>query len=170
MSNEDIIEKIKKQLEEHAGRIQELERILIGERREERHTIGKPTEAIKRLAEKAKVSEEDIKKIFDLEENSLTLVKVIGEDNEERTKSLTLLVLLGYKCFFDMNDVLSQEIRRNLAENRVSLSSYSYYLNAITPSFVRRKGKVKSPKTTYRLTTLGEAEAREVLKRHVTER
>lgn len=167
MVNEEIVE-MKMKLEEHERRILRLEGIA-GEE-EKRHEIREPEKHVKRLAEKLNVSEDDINKIFDVEGESLTLTNVIGEDDKEKTVNVTLLVLLGYKCFFDMNDVLSQEIRRNLAENRVSLNSYSYYLSPITPSFVRRKGKVKSPKTTYRLTTLGEAEAREVLKRHVTER
>jgi len=162
MSSEDIIEQIKKTLEEHERRILRLEG-MAGEK-EKRHEIREPEENVKRLAEKLNVSEDDINKIFDVEGESLTLTNVIGKDDREKTVNTTLLVLLGYKYFFGMSDVLSQEIRRNLAENRVSLSSYSYYLSAITPSLVRRKGKVKSPKTTYRLTTLGEAEAKELLK------
>jgi len=170
MSNEGIFQKIQKQLEDHEKRIEDLERVLIEEREEERPAIGKFTGGIKRLAEKIGVTEDDIKKIFDIEEKYLTLTYVIGTDDREKTVNTTLLVLLGYKYFFGMNDVLSQEIRRNLAENRVSLGSYSYYLSAITPSLVRRKGKVRSPNTTYRLTTLGEAEAREALKRQVSEK
>lgn len=168
MANEEIVE-IRKKLEEHEKRILQLEGIAGEEKKEKRHEIGKPEKHIKRLAEKVGMSEDDIKKIFDVEEECLTLTNVIGKDDRENTINVTLLVLLGYKYFFGIDDVLSQEIRRNIAENRVSLSSYSYYLNAITPSLVRRKGKPKSPKTTYKLTTLGEAEGREALKRHVSE-
>ena len=168
MSSEDVIEQIKKQLEEHERRILRLEGT--ASEKEKRHEIREPEKNVKRLAEKLSVSEDDINKIFDVEGESLTLTNVIGKDDREKIVNTTLLVLLGYKYFFGMNDLLSQEIRRNLAENRVSLSSYSFYLSAITPSLVRRKGKVRSPNTTYKLTTLGEAEAREVLKGYMTEK
>lgn len=165
MSNEEILKTLKKKLEEHEGRIQELEKILIGEGKEERYPIGKPKEEIKRLAEKIGVFEDDIEKIFDLEEGSLTLVKITGKEDREKTINATLLVLLGYKYFFRNNEVLSQEIRRNVAENRIPLNNFATHLKDITPSLIRRKGKLKSPNTTYKLTTLGEAEAKELLKK-----
>lgn len=164
MSNEQIPDAVKRQLEDHEKRILGLEKILGEGKKEEPHEIARPKNGIKRLAAKISISEEDIKKIFDLEENSLTLVKVIGEDDKERTKSLTLLVLLGYQYLFGVGEVLSHEIKRNAAENRIPVNNFATYLNEITPSLIRRKGKPGSTKTAYRLTTSGEVEARELLK------
>lgn len=163
MPNEETME-TKRKLEELEKRILRLEKTFIKESDEETSKAVKSEQLIRRLAQKTGVSTEDIEKTFDLEEESLTLVNIFGRDDRERTKNVTLLVLLGYRYFFSKDDVLSKEIRRNIAENRIPLSNFSTYVNEITPSFVRRKGKSRSPMTTYRLTTLGEAEARRLLK------
>lgn len=167
-SREDIME-IKKKLEEHGERIQKLERIVIEEGKEEGYKIDKSKEGIKRFAEKINVSKEDIKKTFDLDGNNLTLVKIIGEKDREKTINATLLVLLGYKYFFSKDEMPSQEIRRNVAENKIPTDNFATYLQEIIPSFIRRKGKPKSPKTMYKLTISGEDEAKELLKKYVKE-
>jgi DNA-binding HxlR family transcriptional regulator len=118
-----------------------------------------------RLAEKIGVKSEKIKELFDVENNSLTLLKVIGEDERDKTKKISLAVLLGYKYTVGNEQVFSKEIRRNVAENRISVNNFATYLNEMIPSLIRRTGKPKSPKTTYRLTPLGEAEAKEILKK-----
>ena len=104
-------------------------------------------------------------RVYDLEGNSLTIVKIFGEDDREKIKNITLLVLLGYKYILGNNEVLSKEIRRNVAENRISLNNFATYLKEITPSLIRRKGKLRSPNTIYKLTTLGEVSARDLLKK-----
>jgi len=167
MSQEEDIKKILKKLEDIEVRLQKLEKPADEKRKVEKPKIGKPEEEVKKLADKIKVSEEDVLKVFDfdVEEDSLTLVNITGEDYREKTKNATLLVLLGYKYFFGTVDVQAKEIRRNVATNRIPLNQFANYLNEIIPSFIRRKGKPKSPSTTYKLTTLGEAEAIEVLKK-----
>ena len=160
----DEIVRINKRLDELEGRIKKLEKTASVEGGVEAHKIVTPKDNVTRLAEKAKVSEEDIKQIFDLEDNSLTLVKVIGEDDQERTRNVTLLVLLGYQYLFGIDEVLSIEIKRNVAENRIPVNNFATYLNEIIPSLIRRKGKLGSTKTTYKLTTVGEVKARELLK------
>jgi hypothetical protein len=106
-----------------------------------------------------------IKELFDVENNSLTLLKVIGEDERDKTKKISLAVLLGYKYAVGNEQVFSKEIRRNVAENRISVNNFATYLNEMIPSLIRRTGKLKSPKTTYRLTPLGEVEAKEIVKK-----
>lgn len=164
MVSDEVMKETKKKLEEHDKRIQELERIVSGKIKEERYKASKSSEEVKKLAEKIKIPKENIKEVFDLEKNSLTLVKITGQNDREKTKNATLLILLGYKYFFGQEGVLSKEIRRNIAENRIPLNNFSTYLHEITPSLIRRKGKLKSPKTTYRLVPFGEAEAKQLLK------
>jgi hypothetical protein len=167
MTLEDEITEIKKKLAEHDKRIQQLEKIPVKEIKLAERLIGSKN-GLTRLPEKAGVSEENIKKVYDLEHNSFTIVKIFGEDDREKTKNTTLLVLLGYKYIFGNDEVLSQEIRRNVAENKIPLDNFSTHLKQITPSLIRRKGKMRSPKTTYRLTTLGEANAKDLLKKTCT--
>jgi hypothetical protein len=165
MSQEEDIKKIWKRLEDIEGRLQKLEKQADEKKIEVKPEKGKPEEAVKELAKKTGVSEVDIKKIFDVEEDSLTLVRIVGKDDKEKTINITLLVLLGYKYFFKTDDVFAKEIRRNVAENKISIYGFANHLKEIIPKFIRRKGKIKSPNTTYRLTTLGEVEARELLKK-----
>lgn len=165
MSQEEDVKKILKKLEEIDGRLQKLEKPADEKGKEVKPKRGKPEEGVKKLAEKIKISEEEIWKVFDVEEDRLTLINIIGEKYKEKTKNAALLVLLGYKYFFGMNNVLSQEIKRNVATNRIPVNSYSTYLKELTPSLISMKGRRGSKSTTYRLTTFGEAEARALLKK-----
>jgi hypothetical protein len=156
------IKKIKEVLKNHEIRIKSLEEKTL------RPTIQKATSVegrgIEKLAEKVGTSTEKLKELFDTENGALTLLKVSGEDEAERTKKISLVVLLGYKYLFGDERVLSTEIKRNVAENRLPINNFATYLNEMIPSRIRRIGKPKSPKTTYKLTPLGEAEAKEIVK------
>lgn len=157
--------KLREIAEDHEKRIQELERLWhkLGEE-PKIHKIGESEEGIKKLVKKTGVTEEKIMEIFDLEGDSLTLLKIIGENDKEKTKNATPIILLGYKYLFGKNELLTGEIKRNLAEHHVSPNNIPTYINEMIPSLLRRKGKFRSPKTTYRLTHLGEAEAKELIK------
>jgi hypothetical protein len=158
------ISEMRKKLREHEKRIKALEDAFAGSR-----TVGArkvPTGSnIQKLAENIKVSPERIEELFDIENNTLTLLKIAGEDDEEKTQKASLAILIGYKYFLGTKEVLAREVRRNVAESRIPVNNFATYLNRIIPSLIRRKGKSRSPKTTYKLTPLGEAEARAVLKK-----
>jgi hypothetical protein len=119
---------------------------------------------VQKLARKANLSEEKIREIFDFENDTLTLVKIIGKNIKEKIQNISLLTLFGYKYGFNKIEILSQEIRRNVAENGIPLENFATYLKELVPSSVRRKGKAKSPKTSYRLIPSGEFKAKELIK------
>jgi hypothetical protein len=106
-----------------------------------------------------------IRELFDIEDKTLTSLKVVGEGEREKTRAISLVVLLGYKYLFGNEQLLSSELKRNVAANRIPVNNFATYLNEIIPSLILRKGKTKSRKTTYKLTLLGEAEAKEILKK-----
>ena len=164
MTKNDKIKKIEEKLEEHENRIKFLEdtfaRSKIEEDKKVQNRVG-----IKKLAKKIDVSLEKIEELFDVEDNTLTVVKIAGEDDRDKTQKTSLAVLIGYKYILGIKEILASEIRRNVAENRVSINNFATYLNEIIPSLIRRKGKHRSPKTTYKLTTFGEVEAKAVLKK-----
>jgi len=160
METEKEINQIKKELDNHEKRISKLEE----KRLAEVPLFQGEIKGIEKLVQKTGIPKEKIREIFDLEENTLTVVKFAGKDDKEKIKNISLLVLLGYKYFFEKNELFSQEIRRNVAENGVPLDNFASVLNEIMPSLIRRKGKPKSPKTTYRLIVLGESKARELIK------
>jgi hypothetical protein len=158
------LSEIRKELRDHEKRIKALEDAFKGSK-----TVGIKKAPVgsnlQKLAEKIGVAPERIEELFDKENNTLTLVKIIGENVEEKTQKASLAILIGYKYFLGIKEVLAGELRRNVAESRIPVDNFATYLNKIIPSFIRRKGKPKSRKTTYKLTTYGEAEAKEVLKK-----
>jgi predicted RNase H-like nuclease (RuvC/YqgF family) len=164
MTDSVEILKIREKLEEHEKRITYLEKFFAEPKKSESIRTEKSSIPISKWAEKLSISKDRIEELFDIENDSLTLVKVSGKDDKEKTKNVTLLALLGYKYLLGKNDILSQELRRNVAENRIPVNNFATYINDITPSLIRRKGVARSPKTTYKLQSLGEAEAKQLLK------
>ena len=161
MTSENVISEIKDKLEDHEKRIKKIEDFI-------KNLESKPPieelSGIKKLSKKTGVNEKVLKEIFDVEDDQLTVVKITGEKERDKTQNIALLVLLGYKYLLSKEEVLSQEIRRNVAENNIPLNNFATHLGDVTPSLIRRKGKLRSPKTTYKLTTLGESKARELIK------
>ena len=121
------------------------------------------TAGIQKLATKLGIPVEKFYEVFDKEENMLTVINHGGTNNKEKTQNIALLTLLGYKIFFGQEEVQSKEIRRNVAENKISLGKFSICLNELTPRLLRRKGKLRSPKTAYRLTSQGEVKAKDLV-------
>jgi hypothetical protein len=157
-----MTEDIQKILENHEKRITDLEKRLP----KEVETIPiSLEEGIKKFANKLGISEIQIKSVFDFEADSLNLIRIDGNDEREKTQNATLVLLLGYRHCYNNDEVSSIEIRRNLAENKISINNFSTHLNRIITSFLRRKGAVKSAKTSYKLTIPGEVKAKEIVKR-----
>jgi len=152
---------VKKMLDDHEKRIVELERSL---------PVGTDTTpAVEgndadKLARKIGVPTDKLREVFDVEGEVLTVLKCVGDKEKEKTQNIALLALLGYKFFIKKDGILSQEIRRNVAGNKIPLNNFATYLNELSPRSLLRKGEPKSPKTTYRLTHFGEATAKEILK------
>jgi hypothetical protein len=156
------IEKIKKILDDHESRLRLLEQKMESPTIQEGSVIKEAS--IEKLAEKVGSNIEKLESLFDIENNTLTLLKVEGNDEADKTKKISLMVLLGYKYIFGNENVLSKEIRRNVAENKIPLNNFATYLNEMIPSMVRRIGKRKSKTTKYKLTPPGETEAKEIVK------
>jgi len=158
---EEELKSLKEKMHDHEKRIVELENILKGRKDiPVTHTITE----IQKLSTKLGIQEDKLNEIFDKEESVLTVIKCIGADDREKTQNIALLTLFGYKIFFGKEEVLSQEIRRNVAENKISRNNFSAYINGLMPQFLRRKGELRSPKTTYRLNIEGEVRAKDLIK------
>jgi len=164
------IKAIKKKLEDHEKRISKIEgKIQKGVGEKITMPIGLD-QGIKRLAKKAGITEEQVRGIFDFEGEKLTLIKLPEGNEREITQNATLVILLGYKYCFTNEDILAIEIRRNLAENEVSLNNFATHLNKIIHSLIRRKGKQKSAKTNYKLTLPGEVKAKKIINEMIGKR
>jgi len=159
--SEEEIQLLKEKIHDHDRRIAELEKILRGKK--EVPVIEEKT-GLQKLATKLGIPIDKFDQIFDKEESTLTVIRYVGANDREKTQNIALITLFGYKIFFGQEEMLSQEIRRNVAENRISLNNFGTYLNELTPSLLRRKGELRSPKTTYRLNIQGEVKAKELIK------
>lgn len=153
--------KINKQI---FARLEKLEKEVFSVTANRSTGIKKQVDGIKKLIQKTGISEGKLSEIFDIEDEILTVVQIYGSNSKEKTQNISLLVLLGYKYFLNSEAVSAQEIRRNVGENGIPLENFATYLNELVPSSIRRKGKPKSPKTTYRLTIFGESKARELIR------
>lgn len=102
--------------------------------------------------------------LFDIEGESLTVLKVIGKKIEEKTQNVTLLTLWGYKEKLNKEKVLASEIKRNVAVNKIPVENFGTYVNELIPQSVLRIGKAKSKKMSYKLTAFGSAKAKELQK------
>lgn len=164
METEKNLNEIKKWLKNHEERLSKLEE---GSFQSKPSLERKKIVGVTELVKKTGVNEEKIRELFDFEKDSLTVLEPsskLGKNYKERTKNIALLVVLGYKYFFGKDEIFSQEIKRNVEENGIPTNNFATYLNEITPSFIRRKGKIKSPKTAYRMTVLGESTGKELIK------
>ena len=108
------------------------------------HSAVSQNHSLKQLAIKVSLEEEVLKRVFDLDGNILTLINPGNGNDGQKTKNVALLVLLGQKYVFGIEDVLSSEIKRNVSENRIQINNFATHLNGMAPSLVRRKGKAKS--------------------------
>src|SRR4030042_655394 len=116
------IKKIKEILEEHEKRIKLLENMIPSSRSEVTPVYAGKVDFTK-LAQKVGISIEKITELFDIENDTLTLLKTLGEDEREKTKRISLTVLFGYKYSLGNERVLSKELKRNVAENRVPVNN-----------------------------------------------
>ena len=154
---------IEEMLLDHEKRMTALESSL-SMNKEKLEMVGFEQPNISVLSRKIDIPKDKLMELFDFEDKQLTVLNTAGGSIKEKTQNMSLIVLLGYQYIFGVKDVLSQEIRRNVAENSISIDNFGTHLNDLSPSLIRRIGKVRSSKTKYRLTTLGEVKAREKVK------
>lgn len=102
--------------------------------------------------------------LFDIEGESLTVLKVIGKNVKEKTQNIVLLTLLGYKEKFNKEKILASEIKRNVGINKIPIENFGTYVNELIPQSILRIGRAKSKQVTYKLTNFGSAKARELQK------
>lgn len=102
--------------------------------------------------------------VFEEQDNKIIVTHVNGETPKDKTQNITLLTLLGYKSKLNQNEILSNLIRDNVAMNMVPLDNFGTYINRLIPRYILRIGKAKSTNVKYKLTTFGEAFAKNLLK------
>ncbi len=102
--------------------------------------------------------------IFCVEGTQLTVTQILGGKVDDKTKNTALLTLLGYKEKLGVDKILSSEVKRNVAINKIPIENFATYLGELIPQSILRIGKPQSKKSAYRLTSFGEAKAKSLLK------
>ena len=125
---------------------------------------GPSKATVEGLSVKLSVTTNELSELFDIEGQSMTLTKLPSCEIKEKTQQSVLALLVGYKYVIGLGEVPSIQLRKNIAEHGVSIANFATYVKELEPSLLKRKGKAKSPKTAYRLTILGEAKGREIIK------
>lgn len=113
-------------------------------------------EGIKKLAKDSRISIEELKTVFDLDDDDFRLVREVNGSTREIHLKSTLLYLTGYKYFYGIDEVPSNELRKQLIifgiQRDVALSTN---LKKFGNYVIHKKGPKGSTKTSYRLSILG---------------
>ena len=117
-------------------------------------------DSIRRLAEKVNMDENELKHIFEFEDNDVRIILPIeGKSEGDRQLKATLLYLVAYRYCFGLNEIASKDLRRKLQDLGIrSLVNLSTQLKSY-PNFIWHKlDKQGSTSGKYKITTPGEIE------------
>lgn len=128
-------------------------------------TIEKRLDLLEQIPKKEKIFEmESSDNIFEEQDEKIVVTQTIGESPKEKAKNIILLSLLGYKQKLGELEIHASKIRENVALNQIPLENFGTWVKELIPQSIMRKGKRGSTKVTYKLTTFGEAKAKNLLR------
>jgi len=165
VSEKEIIE-IRKKLEEYDRRIGEIESVLGQGGRKPTEEIGVNIEkGIEKLSGDAGISEEQLRSVFDFEEEDLSLIATVeGKNEAEKQFKATICILTAYHYCYDRDETRSQDLRKKLEWLGIkSLGILSANL-AKYKQLIRPKGKSRSPQFAYKITYPGIKKGLEIIK------
>jgi len=132
-------------------------------------TIEKRLDALERILKKdLVVGVEFSDTLFEEQDGKIIVTKIVGDKPKEKAKNIVILSLLGYKQKLGESEVHASKLRENVALHQIPLENFGTWVKELSPQLVIKKGKKGSTKVTYKLTTFGEAKAKNLLK-EVTE-
>ena len=124
--------------------------------RPEHIEIGPKGDSIKKLAKDANITIDQLRQIFDFEEEDLTLLtEIIGKNEEERQFKATLLMLTGLSYCYGREEILSPDLKERLARLDIrSLTNLSANLRKYR-QYILLKGRPGDPRARYKITGPG---------------
>jgi hypothetical protein len=127
--------------------------------------IEKRLDALERQPKKQEVTETgSANNVFEEQDGKIIITQIIGETPKEKAKNIVLLSLLGYKQKLRELEVHASKLRENVAIHEIPLENFGTYIKELIPQSIIKKGKRGSTKITYKLTTFGEAKAKNLLR------
>jgi uncharacterized protein (TIGR02391 family) len=122
------------------------------------------TNRLEELVESLEVPLQRIFEVYDKDDGFVTIVNPTGGNIKERIQNTAILTLYGHYLFFGQKEVLAQEIRRNLSENKISDSNFWKHLDELSPRHLRTGKSPRNPRTPCRITELGLQRARGLIR------
>jgi len=110
------------------------------------------------------IGTESSNSIFEEQDGKIIITQTIGGKPKEKAKNIVLLSLLGYKQKLNELEVHTSKLRENVAIHQIPLENFGTWVNELSPQSIMKKGKKGSTKVTYKLTTFGEAKAKNLLR------
>ncbi|MFH1774527.1 MAG: hypothetical protein ABH874_06175 [Methanobacteriota archaeon] len=159
---EQKIDEIFKILKKHDDRIKELEALAKGGQL-------KPVEVsldqgIKKLAADAGITEEQLKHVFDFEEEDLNLIAAIEGNEAEKQCRATICILTALDYCYGKDIIESKILRKKLEKLGISsLNNLSTNL-AKFANFIVPKGEPGSPNFCYKITLPGKKKGLEIIR------
>jgi F0F1-type ATP synthase delta subunit len=136
-----------------------------GKMNERFEAIEKRLDVLEKLLKKPEIVQAVLTNgIFEENEGGIIVTQIIGDGPKEKAKNIVLLSLLGYKQKLGEIKVLASKLRENVALHQIPLENFATWVNELSPQSIIKEGKKGSTKTIYKLTTFGEAKAKNLLK------
>ncbi|RLG44251.1 MAG: hypothetical protein DRN81_04915, partial [Thermoproteota archaeon] len=119
--------------------------------------------SLQEMAADLGISIQNLFEVYDRDDDSITVIKVKGQYIKDRIKSIALLILFGYRVFFDRDGIPAQEIKRNVEEHKLPISNFWKCLDELSPTHLRIKRGRRSGSTPLHLTESGMSKAKELV-------
>ncbi len=133
------------------------------EKKEEKTLIK---DSVEKLAQKTDLTVEELKHIFDFEENDVRIIHPVeGKSEGERQLNATLLYLTVYKYCFGLEEINSGDLRKKLTDLGIgSLVNLSSNLKRYKNYLVHKMSARGATDTSYRITIPGEIRGIKIIK------
>lgn len=160
------IDELKKRLDEHEVRINNLENSLKSEK-----TLGKNNDCLRKLSNDANIKEDQLYHIFYRDGDEISLVCSFKGSNSVKQFKATLSLLTVYNYCHGVDRIKASDLNQKLKETNIgSLSALSPNLSKDTyRKFIRKEGKPGSHAFVYKITPLGIKEGLKIIKELITQ-
>lgn len=122
-------------------------------------------DSVEKLAQKTDLTVEELKHIFDFEENDVRIIHPVEGKESERQLNATLLYLTVYKYCFGLEEIDSGDLRKKLTDLGIgSLVNLSSNLKRYKNYLVHKMTARGTTDTSYRITIPGELYGIKIIK------
>jgi hypothetical protein len=136
-------------------------------KRKEKMLITLNPEKIISIAKEIKITEEELRTIYQLEQNNIHLIRSVkGETIREQHLNYSLLIAFAYRVFYNIENLDSSELRDKLSDAGCpKLVGLSTSLKEYPTLIIHQRGEKGNIYTTYKITQQGMECAKELIRK-----